>query len=227
MKKIIIANWKSNKSTSEAQNWVDTFLSAVNQEALEQKNVILLPSFVQLTAVSHKIKETTLALGMQDISPFPSGSYTGAVSAHNVLGEHIEYVLVGHSERRFHFSETDEHVFKKIVQVIDSGMIPIVCVDEPYLESQAVTIDSYLHNKLIVAYEPIAAIGSGDRVSVGKVEEIKELVYKHFGKVPFIYGGSVEENSIAEYLIVCDGVLVGTASLDAHQFAAVVNSAKV
>jgi triosephosphate isomerase len=147
------------------------------------------------------------------------GAYTGAVSAQSLQEFGVTYVLVGHSERRKYFHETDQDVALKVRQVLDGGMQPVLCIDEPYLHSQAAAIDTSVYSSLIIAYEPVAAIGTGKSMNVGTVQEVSARIKQTFGDgVPVLYGGSVTDENVAEYLLVADGALVGGASLEARDF---------
>ncbi len=231
MKKLLLANFKSNKSIIEANQWLDTFVSQVDwkvfggHEAIRE--IAVAPSFMSLEEFSHKIKEAgvPLMLTTQNLSAYPAGSYTGAISTANLAGLQITYAIVGHSERRKYFGETSEIVAKKVTQALDGGMTPIVCLDEEYLEEQIASIGSDSAEKCIYAYEPISAIGTGNNVSVDKVAEVMEKVKRLCGDVRFLYGGSVTDQNVAEYLLVTDGVLVGSFCLDAHNFAKLVTIA--
>lgn len=217
---IIIANWKSNKSREGVEKWLAGFEELVNLEGLsESLKVLIAPSYCHLQLVSEQI--TTIkntALATQDLSQFSAGSYTGAVSTVNLGGFSVEYSILGHSERRRYFHETDSDVAMKIDQAVNNGITPIVCVDKEYIESQAMSIDKSYLEKCIVAYEPLSAIGSGENEDVGKVRQVVEKIKSIFGNVPVIYGGSVNDMNVAEYLLVSDGVLVGSASLDLNSF---------
>jgi triosephosphate isomerase (TIM) len=223
MEKLIIANWKSNKSVESAQNWVRELSEYIANSKFDSDvaTLVLAPSFPLLSPLAENIKENSLpiTLGAQDVSSYPMGAYTGAVSAQSLQEYGVEYVLVGHSERRRHFHETDQDVALKVRQVLDAGMRPVLCIDEPYLLSQAAAIDTSVYSNLIIAYEPVAAIGTGQSMNVGAVQEMNKRIAQIFGEgVPVLYGGSVTEGNVAEYLLVADGALVGGASLEARDF---------
>ena len=217
---MLIANWKSNKTRDGVQKWMEEETEwAEKNEAIE---IVLAPPFPALMYVSNKLldkkKFQHVKLGVQDISPYPAGKYTGAVSGQNLEGFQVQYAIVGHSERRRHFHESDLDVARKVEQALASSIKPIVCVDEAYIESQANAIDDSLLKDCLVAYEPLAAIGTGNSEDVGHVAEVVKKIREVFGEVPVIYGGSVDDMNVNEYLLVTDGVLVGTASLDVKMF---------
>lgn len=223
MSKFIIANWKSNKTIVEAKNWLESVrLFDFDSDYLK---VVVAPPSVFLPTARESLP-ASINVAAQDISSFASGSYTGAVSARNLEGL-VSHVIVGHSERRRYFGETSQDVAQKAEQAIAFGITPIVCVDESEIQSQAAAIVSQILNKCIVAYEPVSAIGTGNNVPVDKVTSVSAQIRESFGSVPIIYGGSVDETNVSEYLLVCDGVLVGGASLDVDQFGKLLTSAQI
>lgn len=222
MSKLIIANWKSNKTAAQVEEWFQGISINVPAEA----QVVIAPSFHELALVATKLPARVM-LGAQDVSSFPMGSYTGAVNAQQLKAEGVSYVIVGHSERRRYFHETHQDIAAKVEQVVANAMSPILCVDEDYIDAQADALESASIPNLVVAYEPLAAIGNGHNAPVDQVTRVIGNIKQKFGDVPVIYGGSVDERSVHEYLLVSDGVLVGTASLDPQSFSKVVMAAKV
>ncbi|MFH2118690.1 MAG: triose-phosphate isomerase [Candidatus Paceibacterota bacterium] len=218
MKKLIIGNWKANKSLAQAQTWLETVSISSNRLDLSNITPILAPAFSLLDSMRPVTTELNWQLAAQDLSPFPAGSYTGAISAINLKSLSVSYVLVGHSERRQYFKETSQEVATKAELALEAGITPIVCVSNLTLAEQASAFDVSLAKRCIIAYEPLEAIGTGNEASLGSVKEFKNKVKLLFGEVPFLYGGSVDELNVGEYLLVTDGALVGTASLKAEQF---------
>lgn len=231
MKKLLLANFKSNKSIAEAQQWLETFIAKVDWNSFSDDNarfeVAVAPAFVSLGEFAYKIEDSQvpLLLSVQDISAYPAGSYTGAISVANLAELNIRYAIIGHSERRKHFGENSLIVAKKVEQAVDGGITPIVCIDEEYLEEQIASIATELVGKCVFVYEPLSAIGTGNNVGVGKVTEVKEKVKRLCGDVRFLYGGSVDDQNVAEYLLVTEGVLVGTFCKDPLNFARLVATA--
>ncbi len=220
--KYVVANWKSNKSREDVINWMDRFEEKIKDMEHPSARVVLCPPMPDVWFLSNRLLDRKLYadifLGVQDLSPYPAGSYTGAVSTVNLDGFRVKYAIVGHSERRRHFQETSQEVARKVQECVEKEMTPIVCVDEPYLLEQAEALEKKHLEKCMVAYEPLEAIGTGDNAPVEKVVEMVERIHQLFGEVPVLYGGSVDSKNVAEYLAVSDGVLVGRASLDVEEF---------
>lgn len=222
MPKLIIANWKSNKTEASVKEWFAGFdATKVPAEA----KVIIAPSFHLLSETRRNLPDN-LALCAQDVSPFPMGSYTGEVNAQQLKAAEVNFVLLGHSERRRYFHETHADVAAKISEAITNTLVPVLCLDRDYIKAQAAALSVKDVVNLVVAYEPVAAIGTGNNASAGEVEEAIKEIKAVFGNVPVIYGGSVDEQSVREYLMITDGVLVGGASLDPHAFQKVVAGAQ-
>lgn len=228
MKKYLVANWKSNKERNTISTWLTTFQGSLISLDQAKVQVVIAPPFSLLAnlhqEIGQKSKNTInqIALAVQDISPFPAGSYTGAVSITNLVGFDVEFAIVGHSERRRYFHETHQDVANKVARCVEAGITPIVCVDDEYISDQASAIAPEHIEKCIVAYEELGAIGTGHNESAAKVKSVVERIKLVFNQVPVLYGGSVNSSNIEEYISVVDGVLVGTASLDPEAFAKIV-----
>ncbi len=211
----LVGNWKSNKTLIETMDWLRTIkLPVMNTEV----KVVICPPFPFLVEAAALIRELNLPieLGVQDISPFPFGAYTGAVSA-SMVKEWAKYVIIGHSERRRYFHETDQEVTNKTRECLEGGLRPIVCVDEPYLESQMDGLQGMDMSRMIIAYEPVAAIGSGHPDTPEHAQMVAARI-KAAAKwpVPVLYGGSAKPEKIKSFIEQEDisGSLVGGASLD-------------
>lgn len=218
--KLIVANWKSHKTLAEAMHWLD----AVGPSASpSQHTVVLCPPFPFLIPLGQEIqkKKYAIELGVQDLSQYPAGSYTGAVSVRNLEGLGARYAILGHSERRRYFSETNQHIANKVNLALEAEIQPIVCVDEKQIVSQAAALEEKDRRRCVVAFEPTGHIGTGDPDSVEDVERVAAAIRTSFSSdTKVIYGGSVDAISIHKYLEskYISGVLVGTASLDAKSF---------
>jgi triosephosphate isomerase (TIM) len=215
---LIAANWKSNITKSEVKNWLDEFF--LNQFP-QQISILLLPPFTLLDNISSfiKVNDLNLKLGAQDISPFDVGSYTGEVNATQIK-EFAEYVLIGHSERRTNFFESNETINNKIDQAIKTGLKPVVCV------SDMKQVEDLKGQDIFLAYEPINAIGTGSPEDPNTVSSFcREIKRKINTKI--IYGGSVNSDNVKNYtnLDEIDGVLVGKESLRVSSFLNLIKNA--
>jgi triosephosphate isomerase (TIM) len=222
MKKLfIVANWKSYKTTAEANEWLLQVESNIkNQESsLKNKKVIVCPPYTLLPGLKNFLAEhvVSIQLGAQDISPFEEGSYTGEVNAKQ-LKEFAAYTIIGHSERRDNFKEDDALLAKKVSMATKYNLEPIYCV-----QGIETTIPDGVK---IVAYEPVFAIGTGTPDTPENAEQvIKAIKAKHH--VPFVlYGGSVNDKNVHTFTSMpsIDGVLVGGASLDAEKFVGIIKN---
>ncbi len=225
MKKLfIIANWKSHKTQDEANAWLQEL--RIKSHELGDKTVVVCPPFTSLPLLSEEIKKQALSiqLGAQDVSQFDEGPFTGEISGEQEK-DFCTYVLIGHSERRKNFGETDEIVVEKVKRAIDSGLTPILCISEM---SQIHNSSFLIHNsKIMIAYEPLAAIGSGEADSPEHAEDMAKKIKETCGDMPVLYGGSVTAKNVHSFVAQenVDGVLVGTASLDAKEFSAIIQHA--
>ncbi len=244
-KKIIAGNWKMNKTPNEAVELVNILRDKVNTDKVD---VVFCPPFVCLSSVLEAVKGTSIAVGAQNIYYEDSGAYTGEVSAKMLTSMGVKYVILGHSERRGYFGETDEIINKKVLKALESGLIPILCVGETLEQrEQGITVDLVrmqtkigLNNVsaeqikgIIVAYEPVWAIGTGKTATTEQAEEvcaaIRQVLQEMYGKeaageVRIQYGGSVNGKNAAELFAQqnIDGGLVGGASLK-EEFKDIVN----
>lgn len=214
MKKLfIIANWKSNKTTVEAREWLESITTS-------NKEIIICPPFTLLSTVNELITRLQLPIkvGAQDISPFDSGAYTGEVNARQIK-EFADYVIIGHSERRQNFQEEDSILEQKIAMAIKYQITPLFCV-----QGQATFIPKGVD---IIAYEPVLAIGTGNADTPKNADTVAKAI-KEKNSISFVlYGGSVTADNIKSFTEMpnVDGVLVGAASLDSQEFIKIINNA--
>ncbi len=236
---IIAGNWKMNKTAEEAVAFVREIRNGLGQ--IEGVDKVVCPPFVALPAVHEALQATKIGIGAQNMHFAESGAYTGEC-APNMLTPFCQYVIIGHSERREYFNETDQGVNKKAKAALAHDLTPIICVGESLEQNEAGETQEFVSGQvraalagltaeqvagLIIAYEPIWAIGTGKSASAAQAGSIIGLsvrgpIADMFGKetaqkVRIQYGGSVNENNIAEYMAQpdIDGALVGGASLKA------------
>jgi triosephosphate isomerase (TIM) len=221
MKKLfIIANWKSNKTTEEANDWLQKLANG-GLEQNENKVAVVCAPFTLLPLLKSYSDEVILpvAFGSEDVSPFDEGAYTGEVSADEVK-EFADYAIIGHSERRNLFKEDDELLTKKVQMALKAGLTPIFCIqDENTFIPEGVTL---------VAYEPVAAIGSGHPDTPENAERVIKSVKEKNPKVQYVlYGGSVTPENIHTFTQSpsIDGALIGGASLDAQKYIQLIQNA--
>lgn len=208
--KYIIGNLKSHKNRNENASWIQAFL-AHDLTVIRNTHVILCPSYPALYSYDEAFKtHQNVTIGAQDISAYSAGKYTGEVAASSLI-DVVGHVLIGHSERRRYQQETPETLEKKVDQAHSARIKTIFCVRGPQ--------DPIPASTEFVAYEPVEAIGSGQNASLQSVIEMKDMLTLPDSAL-YIYGGSVDESNVQEYLTSnhIDGVLPGTASLDPDQF---------
>ena len=210
-RKFIVANWKSNFTSLEANEWIQGFKNY--DLRFTNEDVIICPPFVILPILKSYLlnHKSSIKLGAQNISPFDEGAYTGEVSAKQIK-EFADYVIIGHSERRKNFLENDETLFKKVELANKYGLIPIFCVQD---ETTKIP-----RNVEIVAYEPVFAIGTGNPDNPESAEKIAKQIKENTQVLVVLYGGSVTSKNVKDFTQMpnIDGVLVGGASLDAQEF---------
>lgn len=239
MRKVIIAgNWKMYKTQSEASEFLMEFVSQID-DAPEAREVVLCVPFTDLAIVSKSLHGNRIRLGAQNVHWEECGAYTGEISASMLTEVGVRYVIVGHSERRQYFGETDETVNLRLKTAQTSGLIPILCVGETKQQRDAGETERVIINqlknglvgvdqtKLVIAYEPIWAIGTGETCAAVEADRVIGVIRAQMSNtdVTIQYGGSVKPGNIGEIMAQpqIDGVLVGGASLEAIDFAGIVN----
>ena len=222
MKKYIIANWKSNKNIQEMAAWLNNFPDGdENRKRLQPLEIILALPFPFLVTAKEIIDDRSLPirLAAQNISAFGLGSYTGEVASENLKFLDLEYVILGHSERRRLLKESSQEIADKVSEAIKASFKPILCLDEPYFQEQFELLKKEELKECFLAYEPVSAIGSGQAFDLEQLQLVKERLLNIYPKDnKFIYGGSVNAENVADYLKLSDGVLIGGASLDLKDF---------
>jgi triosephosphate isomerase (TIM) len=242
----IAANWKMHKTVAEAAAFVDALLPRI---AATQSDVVICSPFTALTAVVERRYGTAVKVAAQNMHEEDSGAFTGEVSAPMLVELDVEAVVLGHSERRQYFNETDDALARKVPAALAAGLEPILCVGESeeardagqtegVLESQLqaglAAVESGRLAEVVVAYEPIWAIGTGRTATPEQAQEacafIRDVLRERGAvadAVRILYGGSVKPANAAELMAQpdIDGALVGGASLDPDEFAAIIEAA--
>ncbi|MFN9644200.1 MAG: triose-phosphate isomerase [Cyanobacteriota bacterium] len=235
MRKAVIAgNWKMHMTCAEAQTFARTFRPLV-ESLPEDRDVVLAPPFTAISTLQKELQGSRVALAAQNVHWEEKGAYTGMISAPMLLEHGVSHAIVGHSEPRKYYSETDEQINLRARSAQDHGLIPILCVGESLDQREARETERVIHRqveqglegidplRLIVAYEPIWAIGTGKTCAAVEANRICGLIRGWVGNPDVIvqYGGSVNASTIDELMAQpeIDGVLVGGASLDPVGFA--------
>ncbi len=242
---IIAGNWKMNKTVSEARELVSEFVPLVKE--MNNAEIVLCPPSPALLPVAALLEGTAIKLGAQNMHWEAGGAYTGEL-APAMVSEFANFVILGHSERRAYFGETDETVNKKVKAAQSEGLMPIICVGESLEENKADKTSEVVtrqikeglkdvNTNLVIAYEPIWAIGTGLAATAeganNTIKIIRSVLAELFGKeeaekIRILYGGSVKGSNAAEYFSQSDidGALVGGASLKADAFTEIVLAAQ-
>ncbi len=245
-KPLIAGNWKMFKTGPEAKELAGRLKSLVSD--IVDVDVMVAPPFTALAVVAEAVKDSIIYLGGQDLFWETEGAYTGQISAPMLTAAGCSYVIVGHSERRQFFGETNETVNRKIKAALEGGLIPVLCVGESeaqrdneqtfsvvktQLQEGLDGVDTHGLERLIVAYEPVWAIGTGKTATSEQAQEVHEFIRKQMEGIGgnsiaktlrILYGGSVKPKNIIGLMAMddIDGALVGGASLDADTFAGII-----
>ena len=250
---IIAGNWKMNNNKAEAKALIEGIVAGVKDlDAGKMPEVVVAPTYTALWQVHDGIKSTpSIALAAQNVNPNASGAYTGEVSLDMLADFDVKFVIIGHSERRQMFNESDEFINEKAKAILAKGLIPIICCGETLEQREAGVTDTHLAGQItkalkdltaeqveksVIAYEPIWAIGTGkscDSVEANRtIGEIRKVVAKLYSqdtadKIRILYGGSVKPSTIVEQMAQSeiDGGLIGGASLKADSFVELIKGA--
>ncbi|HHI02586.1 MAG: triose-phosphate isomerase [Candidatus Zixiibacteriota bacterium] len=248
MRQIIIAgNWKMNKTNTEALELIQGLLAHVGDD--KNARMVVCPPYTALSDISRAIEGSKIYLGAQNVYFEESGAYTGEIAPSMLLTIGVTYVIIGHSERREYFSETDSIVNDKVKLALKTGLIPIVCVGEKLedrengkteevvgaqIDGSLEGLDSERMKEVVIAYEPVWAIGTGKTASPEMAQDvhwfIRKRLHDKFGdvadEVSILYGGSMKGSNAAELIAQpdIDGGLIGGASLKAEEFLKIINS---
>jgi triosephosphate isomerase len=247
---IIAGNWKMFKDLEESNVLIKGILDRLTS-TLNSVKVVICPPYTSLALASKMLKESTVGLGAQNMSEHDEGAYTGEISGRMLLSAGCRYVIVGHSERRQYFKESDALINRKALRALELGLVPIICVGETLDQREKGTTHSVVRGQIegvlkgfsaeqvstsIIAYEPVWAIGTGKTASPEQAQEvhalIRSVVEKTAGreaadKVVLQYGGSVKPDNAKSLLAQkdIDGALVGGACLKAESFVQIIESA--
>jgi triosephosphate isomerase len=246
-KKILAANWKMNLTHSEAESYMQSFVSEIRD--FNDVDVVIIPPFTAIPAiVAAAEKMQTLRVGAQNMHWEKSGAFTGEISATMLRALYVRYVILGHSERRTLFGETDEIINRKMRAALDAGLRPIFCIGETLRERDSNQVEQVLESQLrkglegilprdftevVVAYEPCWAIGTGRTATPDQAEDAHALIRSVLAtlsdrttaeRIRIQYGGSVKPDNVEQLMREknIDGALVGGASLDPRNFAQII-----
>lgn len=248
-RKLIAGNWKMNKTAAEGAALAQEIAEAVGRET--SVDIVICPPFTALEGVGRTLEGQAIKLGAQNMHPEKSGAFTGEVSAEMLRHLYVTHVILGHSERRQYFGETDAFVARKVLAALANELRPILCVGETLAEREAGRTLDVVRTQteaalagvkpeqitsVIIAYEPVWAIGTGKVATTAQAQEvhafIRELLARQFGpalaqKVRILYGGSMKPANATELLAQpdIDGGLIGGASLEARSFVELVKAA--
>ncbi len=239
MRKIIIAgNWKMFKTQAESLEFLTALLPKI-ADGHEEREVVVCTPFTNLGVMSKSLHGTRIRLGAQNIHWEDEGAFTGEIAGAMLTEVGVRYVVVGHSERRQYFGETDETVNKRLLAAQRHGLTPILCVGESKAQRDAGETDAVIaaqlakdlvdvdQSNLVIAYEPIWAIGTGDTCDAAEANRVIGMIRSNLTNkdVTIQYGGSVKPANVDEIMAQpeIDGALVGGASLEADSFARLVN----
>lgn len=250
-KKLIAGNWKMNLTYKDSEKLAKEIISKIEKKDLNKTDVLLCPTFVSLGIVNKAIKDTGIRLGAQNISYENNGALTGEISAEILKSVGCEYVIIGHSERRSYFHESNAVINKKIRKAIEFDLKPVFCVGESLIEREDEIYEGIIEKQLteglagiesgkiaevIIAYEPVWAIGTGLNATPEQAAQIHSFIRKIIQKlynekaaneILILYGGSVNENNSEGILSAkgIDGALIGGASLKPDDFSKIVRTA--
>lgn len=248
-KKIVAGNWKMNMTVAEAANLVQGLKAELSN--FREVEVVVCPPFTALSSVSSALQGTNMDLGAQNMHWEKSGAFTGEISPEMLRELFCHYVILGHSERRTYFGETDAIVNRKVKAALSWGLHPIVCVGETLQQREAGEVESVITAQVrgslagleqkeilesVIAYEPVWAIGTGKTATSAQAQEVHAIIRKVLGEmftpavaqgVRIQYGGSVKPGNAKELFSMpdIDGGLIGGAALDAKSFIAIVKAA--
>jgi triosephosphate isomerase len=249
-KKLIVANWKMNKGIVESQKFAEEIRTYTEKNKNINCEIVICPPYTSLDAVHKKLNGSVIKLGAQNVHFETNGAYTGEISCSMLKSCGCEFVIVGHSERRQYFNETNELINKKVLKSLDEGLKPILCIGETLQEHQDHITEAVIEEQLnkclehvdteeitnvVIAYEPVWAIGTGKNATSHQVEGVHNFIRKKLRKkyndeilnhLKIIYGGSINPANARELFspVSINGGLIGGASLNEKSFIEIINS---
>lgn len=244
MKKLIAGNWKMNGDHKSAKALVQDIIKDLDSQILEKADILICPPSLYIDSIKQTLNDTSILIGAQDCSDKETGAYTGQISAAMLNDTGCSYVIVGHSERRQYNGETDQNISVKARNALNNGITPIICVGETLTDRESGNEYNIIEEQLkhsipeniqddediVIAYEPVWAIGTGKTASPTDVEKmhsfIREKLKEHLAQsenIRILYGGSMKPENAKDLLSTpnVDGGLIGGASLKADQFIAI------
>ncbi len=249
-RKIVAGNWKMNKTFQEADELINEIMEGLEEANLRNVNIVICPPFTFMEMTTDYAQESEYSVGAQNVSCYDNGAYTGEVSAKMLHSMGVEYCIIGHSERRKYFNETDKELTLKAELLLKNDILPIFCCGEllpereggkqfevvkQQLENALFELDPLDFAKIIIAYEPVWAIGTGKTATPQQAQEmhafIRSLISEKYGKeiaknTSILYGGSCNPENAKELFANADvdGGLIGGASLKAADFLKIIDS---
>jgi len=252
MKKNIIAgNWKMNNSLDDGLKLVSEIATMIKEDPVNEVEIIIVPPFIHLTVLNKLLQDyDQICLGAQNCNEHDSGAYTGEVSTAMLRSSGVDYVIIGHSERRAYFNESDELLATKVNQALSNGLTPIFCCGEPLSVRESNGQEDFVFTqltnglfhlseesfgKVVIAYEPIWAIGTGVTASAAQAQEMHKAIRNHLASkygqkaarnCRILYGGSCKPSNAKELFALddVDGGLIGGASLNPADFVDIIRS---
>lgn len=251
-KPIVAGNWKMNKTLTEGLGLITEIKGMVRDETASEVEVIVFPSFISLQKMVSNLEGTAIRVGAQNMHAKPEGAYTGEVSGAMIQSVGCTHVLVGHSERRMYFAEDNSMLHNKLISALELGLIPVYCVGETIEERDSGSLYKVIEDQirqglgalpescsaenLVLAYEPVWAIGTGRTASVEQAQEvhqfIRQIIAQHYSstmaeQIRILYGGSVKASNAADLFAQpdIDGGLIGGAALMSREFVEIIKAA--
>jgi len=235
----VLANFKMNKNSFECKVWMDSFLSYFFKGKRLSLRVGCAPSFPYIKLMKDMCRETGVLVGAQNMHFEEKGAFTGEVSVSQIKDIGADFVIIGHSERRHIFGETDDIIAKKLISALSHGILPVLCIGETREERESgktldvlrrqissalgsIPDEHRKRSKIVIAYEPVWAIGTGIPATRSEIKEaidfVRDIAKEYILEFSVLYGGSINEDVASEIKDICDGGLVGSSSLDPYKF---------